>query len=80
MVEAQKRKKQKEIEVLKVKRGGKGQRSENRDSDWRTEALERIAVAMEKMVEMNENIVEGQNKMIFEQWAMIFWMEKWVMM
>ena len=63
MVEAKKRK-GKEMEVVKVKQSGKGNRVETGETDRRTEAMEAMVVEMRRIADGVEVLVAGQQEMI----------------
>ena len=63
VVEAKKRK-GKEMEVVKVKQRGKGNRVETGETDRRTEAMEAMVVEMRRIADGVEALVAGQQEMI----------------
>ena len=63
MVEAKKRKR-KEMEVIKVKRSGKEHRVETGETDRWTEAMEAMVTEMRRIVDRVEVLVAGQQEII----------------
>ena len=63
VVEVKKRK-EKEMEVIKVKQSGKGNRVETGETDRRTEAMEAMVTKMRRIVDGVEALVAGQQEII----------------